>query len=40
MHPAVSPDLDCSDVPHKRFKVVGTDPHGFDGDRDGIGCET
>ena len=31
-------DLDC-DVPAKR-KVVGTDPHGFDGDRDGVGCET
>jgi micrococcal nuclease len=38
--PPYPPDLDCSDVPHKRFKVVGTDPHGFDGDRDGIGCET
>jgi micrococcal nuclease len=38
--PPFPPDLDCSDVPHKRFRVVGTDPHGFDGDRDGIGCET
>jgi micrococcal nuclease len=38
--PPYPPDLDCSDVPHKGFKVVGTDPHGFDGDRDGIGCET
>jgi micrococcal nuclease len=38
--PPYPPDIDCSDVPHKRFKVVGTDPHGFDGDRDGIGCET
>jgi micrococcal nuclease len=38
--PPYPPDLDCSDVPHKRFKVVGTDPHGFDGDRDGVGCET
>ncbi len=38
--PPYPPDLDCSDVPAKRFKVVGTDPHGFDGDRDGVGCET
>jgi micrococcal nuclease len=38
--PPYPPDLDCADVPHKRFKVVGTDPHGFDGDRDGVGCET
>lgn len=34
-------DLDCSDV---RFRVkiitVGEDPHGFDKDDDGIGCET
>jgi micrococcal nuclease len=23
----------------KRFRVLPPDPHGFDGDRDGIGCE-
>jgi hypothetical protein len=33
------PDLDCSDIPYRNFQVVGTDPHGFDGDEDGIGCE-
>lgn len=33
------PDLDCADVPHRRFRVVGADPHGFDGNRDGVGCE-
>ena len=38
--PPYPPDLDCSDVPHRRFRVVGNDPHGFDGDRDGVGCET
>jgi micrococcal nuclease len=38
--PPYPPDLDCSDVPYDDFKVVGTDPHGFDGDRDGVGCET
>jgi hypothetical protein len=34
------PDLDCGDIPHTNFKVVGSDPHGFDGDNDGVGCET
>lgn len=34
------PDLDCKDIlPHKKFRVTGSDPHGFDGDKDGIGCE-
>ncbi|MGQ9793005.1 MAG: thermonuclease family protein, partial [Anaerolineae bacterium] len=33
------PDLDCGDIPHRRFAVVGCDPHRFDGDHDGIGCE-
>jgi micrococcal nuclease len=37
--PPPPPDLDCADVPHKHFKVVGRDPHHFDGDHDGIGCE-
>lgn len=32
-------DLDCPDIPYRRFRVVGVDPHGFDRDRDGIGCE-
>jgi micrococcal nuclease len=34
------PDLNCSDVPYKRFRVVGDDPHGFDRDHDGVGCES
>jgi micrococcal nuclease len=33
------PDLDCSDIPYQRFRVLPPDPHGFDGDGDGIGCE-
>jgi micrococcal nuclease len=37
--PPPPPDLDCKDVPYKNFRVVGADPHHFDGDRDGIGCE-
>ena len=36
--PISSRDLDCSDV-GKNIKVTGSDPHGFDRDGDGIGCE-
>ena len=35
----VSYDLDCADIRH-RVVVVGVDIHGFDGDHDGIGCES
>lgn len=38
--PPPPPDLDCADVRWSRFRVVPPDPHGFDGDDDGIGCET
>ena len=37
---AAPPDLDCRDVPFRRFEVVPPDPHRFDGDGDGIGCES
>jgi micrococcal nuclease len=37
--PPPPPDLDCKDVPGTNFRVVGADPHRFDGDHDGIGCE-
>ena len=37
--PSPPPDLDCGDIEVRRFDVVGVDPHRFDGDRDGIGCE-
>jgi len=33
------PDLDCADIAYRNFRVVGTDPHRFDADDDGIGCE-
>jgi micrococcal nuclease len=33
------PDLDCVDVGRKNFTVLSPDPHHFDGDKDGIGCE-
>ncbi len=38
--PIVNYDLDCSDIPDRNFRVVGRDIHGFDGDGDGIACET
>ena len=37
--PPPPPDLDCADVPYSGFAVRGSDPHRFDGDGDGIGCE-
>ncbi len=33
------PDLDCGHIADRRFAVVGPDPHRFDGDGDGVGCE-
>ncbi|NJL36858.1 MAG: hypothetical protein HC840_06910 [Leptolyngbyaceae cyanobacterium RM2_2_4] len=33
------PDLDCHNISHRRFEVRPPDPHRFDGDLDGIGCE-
>jgi micrococcal nuclease len=38
--PPPPPDLDCGDIRHRRFRVQGRDPHRFDGDNDGIGCES
>jgi micrococcal nuclease len=38
--PPPPPDLDCSDIHYRHFKVLPPDPHRFDGDHDGIGCES
>lgn len=38
--PSPPPDLDCGDVSKRRFQVLPPDPHRFDGDHDGIGCES
>ncbi len=38
--PPPPPDLDCGDIPQKNFTVLQPDPHRFDGDKDGIGCES
>jgi hypothetical protein len=41
--PPPPPDLDCKDIPRRGFRVIynvpDPDPHRFDGDHDGIGCE-
>lgn len=38
--PSPPPNLNCMDViPHKNFRVLPPDPHGFDRNHDGIGCE-
>lgn len=38
--PSPPPDLNCVDVVYKKFTVLQPDPHNFDGDNDGIGCES
>lgn len=37
--PPPPPDLNCGNIPYSSFPVVGCDPHRFDSDFDGIGCE-
>ena len=37
---SVAGDLDCRDVPYRHFQVLPPDPHGFDGNSDGEGCES
>ncbi|MSO44707.1 MAG: nuclease [Thermoleophilia bacterium] len=37
--PPPPPDLDCSQITARRFRVVGTDVHRFDSNHDGIACE-
>ena len=34
------PNLNCDDMSDKDFEVLPPDPHGFDRDEDGIGCES
>jgi hypothetical protein len=38
--PPPPPDLDCGDISYRNFKVLPPDPHHFDGDGDGVGCES
>ncbi len=38
--PSPPPDLNCGDIPqYSNFDVLPPDPHNFDGDNDGKGCE-
>ena len=37
--PPDPPHLDCGNIIYSNFMVIGDDPHGFDRDNDGIGCE-
>lgn len=38
--PVYPPDVNCGDISARRFQVVGRDVHGFDGDGDGVACES
>ncbi|HEY9909378.1 MAG TPA: hypothetical protein V6D18_17445 [Thermosynechococcaceae cyanobacterium] len=38
--PPPPPDLDCKDIKQNNFRVLPPDPHRFDRDKDGIGCES
>jgi micrococcal nuclease len=38
--PSPPPDLDCGQITERGFQVLPPDPHRFDGDGDGIGCES
>jgi hypothetical protein len=38
--PPAPPDLDCGDISFRLFTVLRPDPHNFDNDGDGIGCES
>lgn len=37
--PRYPPDLNCGDIPYTNFPIIGADPHDFDDNDDGIGCE-
>jgi hypothetical protein len=38
--PPPPPDLDCGQISYRNFTVLRPDVHRFDGDGDGVGCET
>lgn len=38
--PAYPPDLNCPDILDNNFRVLSPDPHGFDREGDGMGCES
>lgn len=38
--PPPPPNLNCGSIPYQDFTVLEPDPHGFDRDNDGMGCES
>ena len=38
--PPAPPDLNCKDITYRNFRVLPPEPHNFDNDKDGIGCES
>ena len=38
--PPAPPDLDCGDISDRYFTVLPPDPHRFDSDGNGVGCES
>lgn len=38
--PPPPPDLDCPQISFRNFVVLAPDPHRFDGNHDGVGCQT
>jgi micrococcal nuclease len=38
--PSPPPHLDCADISYRHFRVLAPDPQNFDGDNNGVGCET
>lgn len=38
--PPPPPDLDCGDLSYRNFQVLAPDPHNFDREGDGLGCES
>jgi micrococcal nuclease len=38
--PSPPPDHNCGNIRDRKFRVIGSDPHHFDGDHNGIGCES
>ncbi|HXQ39403.1 MAG TPA: hypothetical protein VN843_35715 [Anaerolineales bacterium] len=38
--PPPPPDLDCGDISYRNFQVLAPDPHSFDREGDGLGCES
>lgn len=38
--PPPPPVLSCFDLEFSQFQVTGSDPHGFDEDNNGVGCES